>query len=102
MASALIDKCAVEEIVHGTGIDRGPETFSREPDALDLGTGKDQDRGADRFGAAAGELLLFDRMDKANSILFIAFDMDPGVRPQAFHLPPANGRCALRSDTQGN
>ena len=92
MASALINELTVEDVVHVAGADRRTQGSPRELDALDLFTRKDKDRRANRFGTSAGELLLIYEMNKANSVLLVAFNMDPGVWTQPLHLLPAAWR----------
>jgi hypothetical protein len=40
-------------------------------------------------------------MNKANSVLFVAFNMDPGVWTQPLHLLPAAWHRIRRSGTKG-
>ncbi len=89
VASTLIDELTVEDVVHVTGGDRRTKGSPREFDALDLFTRKDKNRRTNRFGTSARKLLLIYEVNKANSVLFVAFNMDPGVWTQPLHLPPA-------------
>jgi prepilin-type N-terminal cleavage/methylation domain-containing protein len=89
MPSALVNELAVKDIANVTDTGRCTRDSNRELDALDLLTREDEDGRADRFGSAAGKLLLFYGMNKADGVLFVALDMDPGVWPQPLHLLPA-------------
>ena len=88
MSSALINELAVEDIANVTDTGRCSRDSKRELDALDLLARKDKDGRANRFGTTAGELLLVYGMNKADNVLFVALDMDPGVWPQPLHLLP--------------
>jgi hypothetical protein len=86
---ALINELTVEEVVRVTGADRRTKGSPRELDVLDLRTRKDKDRRANRFRTSTRELLLIYGVNKANSVLFVASNMDPGVWTQPLHLRPA-------------
>ena len=88
-SSVLVNQLAVKDIAHVTDTGRCTRDSQRELDALDLLARKDKDRRANRFGTTAGKLLVLHGMNKADNVLFVALDMDPGVWPQPLHLLPA-------------
>jgi len=89
MSSALINELAVEDIANVTDTGRCARDSQRKLDALDLLARKDKDGRANRFGTTARKLLLVHGMNKADRVLFVALNMDPGVWPQPLHLTPA-------------